>query len=177
MYLGTVPIYLGDAIQLKALLPHPKAAIFLEDFNHNYTALADYLTFLSNNESAYEEHRLWRQSFSISSHIHSNVLLEKPWTCRVCQWAIETIPKHHKRIRICDNDKDDSNLSLDTMKFEGQAIRGSTRQVYYFKNGELHSIPNLETFFHMKLELEKIIQLSDADIQKMKHGDPVARIQ
>jgi hypothetical protein len=29
---GTVPVYLGDSVQLKALLPHPKAAIFIADY-------------------------------------------------------------------------------------------------------------------------------------------------
>jgi hypothetical protein len=56
---GTVPVYLGDATHLKALLPHPKAAIFVADYKGDYKALANYLNYLSNNESAYEEHRAW----------------------------------------------------------------------------------------------------------------------
>ena len=62
--LGTVPIYLGDAPQFKSLLPHPKAAIFIADYNDNMTALVEYLKYLTTNETAYEEHRNWRHTFS-----------------------------------------------------------------------------------------------------------------
>ena len=68
---GTVPIYLGDAIHLKRLLPHPKAAIFVADYNGNITTLTKYLSFLSNNETAYEEHRVWWNNFSLESHTYS----------------------------------------------------------------------------------------------------------
>ena len=40
---GTVPIYLGDAKHLKTLLPHPKAAIFLQDFDNDPAKLVAYL--------------------------------------------------------------------------------------------------------------------------------------
>jgi hypothetical protein len=50
-------VYLGDAEHLRTLLPHPKAAIFIADYKGDYKKLADYLNYLSNNETAYEEHR------------------------------------------------------------------------------------------------------------------------
>jgi Glycosyltransferase family 10 (fucosyltransferase) C-term len=85
---GTVPVYLGDARHLNALLPHPKAAIFVADFNNNYTQLADYLTYLSNNETAYESHREWRKDFSYEDNIKNKPLLQSSWYCDVCRWAV-----------------------------------------------------------------------------------------
>eukprot|EP01034_Spumella_vulgaris_P032079 gene32079-39625_t len=64
---GTVPVYLGDAIHLKALLPHPKAAIFVADYP-NITALVDHLKYLAGNETAYEEHRSWRLNFTVEAN-------------------------------------------------------------------------------------------------------------
>jgi len=54
---GTVPVYLGDSHHLKSLLPHPKAAIFIYDYHNDYNQLAQYLKYLINNQTAYEEHR------------------------------------------------------------------------------------------------------------------------
>jgi hypothetical protein len=82
-------VYLGDAKHLKALLPHPKAAIFVADFP-DVPALAKYLNYLTTNETAYEEHRAWRHSFNGRAHIQNNALLRESWPCRVCRWAAET---------------------------------------------------------------------------------------
>ena len=59
-----MPVYWGDADHLRALLPDPKAAIFVSDYKGNMQKLADYLTYLSTNETAYEVHRNWRKSFN-----------------------------------------------------------------------------------------------------------------
>ena len=32
---GTVPVFLGSTVDAKKLIPHPKAAIFLEDFKND----------------------------------------------------------------------------------------------------------------------------------------------
>ena len=82
---GVVPVYLGSSVDCKALLPHPKAAIFLDDFQNNMTAVAAHLEYLSHNESAYEEHRLWRKSFDPENQ---SVLFKKSWPCRICEWAV-----------------------------------------------------------------------------------------
>jgi Glycosyltransferase family 10 (fucosyltransferase) C-term len=101
---GTVPVYLGDASHLKALLPHPKAAIFVADFNNNYTLLAEYLTYLSNNETAYESHREWRKNFTYEGNIKNKPLLQTSWYCDVCRWAIANPLLHHtkeERLKDC----------------------------------------------------------------------------
>jgi hypothetical protein len=83
---GTVPVYLGDADHLKYLLPEPAAAIFVADFA-NISALVDYLTFLSHNETAYERHRAWRSRFSYEKNVANKPILKTSWFCRICQWA------------------------------------------------------------------------------------------
>ena len=87
---GTVPVYLGDASHLKRLLPHPKAAIFIADYKGNMQALADYLNYLTRNETAYEEHRAWRKNFTYAENVRTKPLLQKSWECQVCEWAVST---------------------------------------------------------------------------------------
>lgn len=101
---GTVPVYLGDSLQLKSLLPHPKAAIFVADYGDNYTALADYLKYLSTNESAYEEHRAWRKTFTYHGNFAHKPLMQQSWYCGVCKWAVQAADKPHKRTTHCGSD-------------------------------------------------------------------------
>ena len=96
---GTVPVYLGDAAHLKKLLPHPKAAIFIADYNGDMQALANYLNYLTRNETAYEEHRAWRRNFSYAENIKDKPLLQKPWECRVCEWAVANVHLRQKRVK------------------------------------------------------------------------------
>ena len=113
---GTVPVYLGDAAHLKALLPHPKAAIFIADYNGNYAQLAKYLTYLSNNETAYESHREWRRNFTYESNIKDKPLLQTSWYCNVCRWAADNaedsqfIHNRQKRTKICHEKSKKTNL-------------------------------------------------------------------
>jgi sulfur transfer complex TusBCD TusB component (DsrH family) len=58
----------------------------------------------------------------------------------------------------------------------GKAVRGSSRQVYLVKNGVLHAIPDLATFNSIKgLDLEKVTVLSDGDMARYGHGEPLSR--
>ena len=59
---GSVPIYFGDCVLYRTLLPHPKAAIMACDYN-DHQSLINYVLYLLSNETAYEEHRQWRQWF------------------------------------------------------------------------------------------------------------------
>ena len=52
---GTVPVYLGSAEDCKKLMPHPKAAIFMEDYKNNVWELADYLNYLQKNEVSFDQ--------------------------------------------------------------------------------------------------------------------------
>ena len=62
------------------------------DFDYNTTALAAYLTELSLNETAYEEHRLWRKTFSRNTYIVGKPeFIRQSWHCRVCKWASRLI--------------------------------------------------------------------------------------
>ena len=79
-------MYLGDCAQLKKLLPHPKAAICVSDYK-NIAQLVKYLQYLSQNETAYDEHRAWRRSFDAEEYRRQNSLLRTSWQCSVCQWA------------------------------------------------------------------------------------------
>lgn len=101
-----VPIYLGDASHLKSLLPHTSAAIFISDYDKNYTRLSEYLLYLSRNESAYEEHRLWRVNFSSTENSRKNALLRNSWYCRTCQYAADIA--NNKRNKIIATTKEDA---------------------------------------------------------------------
>ena len=83
---GVVPVYLGDTDTCRKLLPHPKAAIFLDDFS-SVSKLADYLLYLTRNATAYEEHRAWRSDFNGDNQ---SSLFSMSWPCAVCHWALKT---------------------------------------------------------------------------------------
>jgi hypothetical protein len=64
--------YLNDFMKLpyylcigKKLIPHSKAAIFIQDFDDDIDRLVTYLNYLLGNETAYEEHRDWRKTFDM----------------------------------------------------------------------------------------------------------------
>jgi len=169
LHAGTVPIYLGDSAHFKTLLPHPKAAIFISDYNDNITALVKYLNFLTTNETAYEEHRQWRADFSYERNVRDKPLLQKSWFCRVCEWAVNAAPQHHKRTRVCDKAGHIARQDLN-----GKAVRGNTKTVYLVENNTLRSIPDLDTFFALKLELEHIIPLTENEMKRLSEGPPIA---
>jgi hypothetical protein len=100
---GSVPVYLGDHENLRALLPDPKAAIFVADYHGNITALAEYLLYLTVNETAYEEHRVWRQSFRIKEYHDSKDLLRYDWECRICLWAANAINQISHPPLVCNH--------------------------------------------------------------------------
>lgn len=81
---GTVPIYLGSSEDCKKLIPHSKAAIFIQDFDNDVDRLVAYLEYLVKNESAYESHREWRKSFDINK---LPSIVTASWPCRVCNWV------------------------------------------------------------------------------------------
>ncbi len=84
---GVVPVYLGPSKDCRSLLPSPNAAIFFDDFNHDVGALSTYLLYLSENKTAYEEHRAWRHAFDPT--VQSSPLFTKSWPCRLCEWAAQ----------------------------------------------------------------------------------------
>lgn len=185
---GTVPIYLGDAKHLKRLLPHPKAVIFLEDFDSDPAKLAVYLKMLTNNETAYEEHRAWRRKghYSLAGFLRRNAdndLLGSSWACRVCQWARDSAQVHHKRRRNCAKERsdDDENRGggheafekVDAAYYNGRAVRGGGREVYLVENGQLRLVPSLDTFFALKLSLADVIQIGDREFNQIPKGEPL----
>jgi len=78
---GTVPVYFGHS-DCRQHIPHPKAAIFVDDYR-DVATLVEYLNYLSINESAYEEHRIWRKTFN--SSFSSSSLYS--WPCNICNFA------------------------------------------------------------------------------------------
>jgi hypothetical protein len=179
-YLGTVPVYLGDAKHLKLLLPHPKAAIFVADYNENYESLVNYLIYLTTNETAYEEHRYWRYNFNYEDHIKDKPLLQKSVRCRVCEWAVNTI-REKPNISIHRN-SNCSNPSLHVHKslsdaYEGKLVKSNTREIFLIQNGSLHHIPNMDTFNALKFDLSKIIVIPDTEFRNFPKGHPLPEMQ
>jgi hypothetical protein len=176
---GTVPVFLGDSAHLKSLLPHPKAAIFVSDFNGNYTALAEYLTFLTQNESAYEDHRSrWRRHFSYEKNLVGKPLMQENWWCRACQWAVSEAPKHHKRTRVCGNTDMDVKVAKSklTSEWEGIAVRPKhSKQVYLVKDGLLRPIPDIATFSALKLDFDRVKVIDGSEFDHMIVGEDMPR--
>lgn len=189
LILGTVPVYLGDASHLKSLIPHPKSVIFVHEFA-NLTALVDYLNYLSQNETAYEEHRAWRKGFTYERYVKNKPLMETSWFCRVCQWAVQEGKKHHKRTRLClpnpQEDAADSN-ALPAIhsylkqklpsEWEGVALRASNhRAIYLVKDGVLRMIPDMDTFNTLKLDLAKVKIVEPINMDYMIIGEPMPKM-
>ena len=173
--LGTVPVYLGDASHLKALLPHPKAAIFVADFNNNYTQLANYLTYLSNNETAYESHREWRKTFTYEGNIKKNSLLQSSWYCDVCRWAIENAAKigSQKNDAVCLREERTQYFSTNITHFEGMTVKSSSsHDIYLVANSTLRLIP--ETLASLRSQVENAIFIPDAEMKKCVRGEPIS---
>lgn len=69
---GVVPIYLGDSVFCKQLIPFARAVIYLQDFGNDVEKLVIYMKYLSLNETAYEVMATydvhivyWKKSFLI----------------------------------------------------------------------------------------------------------------
>lgn len=178
-FLGTVPVYLGDATHLKSLLPHPKAAIFLADYHDNYTALVQYLNFLTTNESAYEEHRSeWRKGFTYEKNIRDKPLMQENWWCRACQWAVKEAPKHHKRTRLCIHHNEAKPVKAKLgPEWENISVRPkNSKQVYLVKDGVLRPIPDIGTFLGLKLDFEKVKVIESHEFERMIVGEDMPRM-
>ena len=76
---------MGPSIDCKPLLPHPDAAIFVDNFPST-DALGEYLVKLTQDEKAYEKHREWRIKYMREGKYPENHkipdLLTKSWPCR-----------------------------------------------------------------------------------------------
>lgn len=195
-YTGTVPVYLGDASHLRAHLPHPHAAIFVQDFHGDYAKLAAYLTYLTTNETAYEEHRAWRKVFSSAHNVANKPLLQHSWFCRVCQWVVAVeknvtesaagAPKTDavyvhtplsKRTHICPNATANGAPIKAPPDWEGKAVRGAgSRQVYVVKEGALRGVPDADTFMAMGHSFERVMVVGDKEVEALWIGDPLPRI-
>jgi hypothetical protein len=47
------------------------------------------------------------------------------------------------------------------------------KEVFVLRNGHKHSLPDLDTFFHLKLRLENIVILSDSDMEQIPRGHAI----
>jgi hypothetical protein len=169
---GTVPVYLGDHETLRALLPDPKAAIFVADFQGNMSALAEYLNYLTINETAYEEHRAWRNTFHIDDYHNSKDLLRYDWECRICHWAATAVNQINHPPPVC-NSPVTSKLNLS--EYEGKAIKGGRRVIYFVVKGQLRPIPDFDTFLSLNLDLKNVVVVSDEVINSLPIGEQLPR--
>jgi len=112
---GAIPVYLGDSNTCRKLLPHPRAAIFADDYviggdgpaglrDLQVEKLVGHLQYLASNETAYNEYLSWRTGFDKRV---LDPMLRVSWPCRVCGWArsevsrrSEEISKKHAEARV-----------------------------------------------------------------------------
>lgn len=185
-----MPIYLGDAQHLKSLLPHPKAAIFVADYE-NLTMLTDYLKYLLTNETAYEEHHAWRKDFSYENNLKGKPLMLRSWQCRVCEWAAKQfwlqqehgVGDHGGNVTykisnaICPEDPSVPVVkSLLPKEKEGTLYRHrSQKSVYLVKNGVLHLIPDFNTFIALGFDISNIKVVDSYEFDRMMIGEDLPR--
>ncbi|CAG8586759.1 2438_t:CDS:1, partial [Scutellospora calospora] len=82
--LGVVPVIWGAPNTL-SYLPHPKSAIFIEDFPDS-EALANHLKYLVRNETAYLEYHEWRTMTNLSDHFMKKSYMSMyNLECNVCR--------------------------------------------------------------------------------------------
>ena len=174
-----MPVYLGDASHLKALLPHPNAAIFVADFNGNYTRLAEYLTYLSNNETAYESHREWRKDFTYEGNIQNKPLLQSSWYCDVCRWALENAGaiRSHKNDAVCLQEERTHYFSTSISHFEGMIVRtSSSHEIFLVANSTLRLIPDMDTLDSLHFQADEAVYVADVELKKCTKGEPLPPI-
>ncbi|CAG8630719.1 11587_t:CDS:1 [Dentiscutata heterogama] len=81
---GSVPIIWG-APNSRSYLPHPKSAIFIDDFS-DVKALVDHLKYLIENKTAYLEYHEWRTSKEWSERFERKVYMNiENMECNVCK--------------------------------------------------------------------------------------------
>ena len=170
---GSVPIYLGDSVHLKKLMPYPKAVIYLSDFDNNATALVQYLDYLLSNSTAYEEHREWRYAYNLVELRQKVSLMTHSWACDICQWAVDNIHTHHKRVKHCKEEKGANGQIqtielVDTSIYNGKAIRSNGKEVYYVENNTLRPIPDLNTLFSLNISLASVVMITEREFSQMK---------
>lgn len=176
-------MYLGDEEQLKHLLPSREAVIFVGDYKGNYKQLAEYLKYLTQNQTAYEEHRSgWRRGFDRAAHIRGRPLLRRSWPCRACKWALRLGSSSNSRKKhTCVNPSSGNAASMSSVggnhssrgDLNGKAVRGGGREVFLVLGGHLHLLPSLATLFALNLRLEDIVSLDDAELRQMPLGSPI----
>lgn len=126
---GSVPIYLGDEGLMKELSPHPKAVIYLADFNYNINKLVEYLNYLINNEAAYEEHRAWRKTFNFTEYLKVRPQYEEH-DCKVCKWAVKEITAVAGPHYQISNDHDNYSIPVKPHLFQPHRWNKFTNQHY-----------------------------------------------
>lgn len=93
---GSVPIYIG-APNIRQYLPHPKAAILLDDFNNDTDLMLDYITRASQNETLYNEHIAWKET-PLSSYFMDSVIKKSfdSRLCVACDFAKQELAKQER---------------------------------------------------------------------------------
>ena len=166
---------MGDSEHLRRLLPHPDAAIFVSDYNGNYTRLAEHLTYLSNNETAYEMHRQWRRSYSYENHIRDKPLLATSWTCRVCQWVADNAGKlpHIQADEHCLDRAKSREFHENISYFEGRLIVKEfhdSNEYFVVANATLRPVPIEKTYQWFNLDPDEAVPVIPEEIDKCELG-------
>ena len=158
------------------------AAIFVSDYNKNYTQLAEYLTYLSTNETAYELHREWRKNYTYENHIKNKPLLESSWHCRVCQWVIDNTNNisHIKADKKCIEVKKTQSFYDNISDFEGRLInvRPNKHFAYYIVvDKTLRAVPDVHTLEFFQMEADDAIIITHEEMKKCTLGRPFKSFQ
>jgi hypothetical protein len=161
---------------LRTLLPHPKAAIFIADYEGDYKKLSNYLNYLSNNETAYEEHREWRKDFTYEKNIKDKKLLQTSWYCRMCQYAIDNLKNINSKNldKICEKNEKINKFSDFISYFNNSSVKIDRNNDFYIvENNTLRFIPNQDTYVSLKLDYNAVINIPENEFKKCVKGDPI----
>lgn len=99
--------------------------------------------------------------------------------------AAQTI---QKKPRVCPLNLEDNNSSylflqqsqvskaLTPAEWEGKAVKGDQKHIYYVKDMMLHWIPDVSTFLSLKLDFAQVMEVNDEELSKYKMGVHVKHV-
>jgi len=69
-----------------------------------------------------------------------------------------------------------ASKALAPTEWEGKAIKGDQKHIYYVKDLTLHWIPDVSTFLSLKLDFAHVMEVSDEELSKYKMGEHVKHV-
>jgi hypothetical protein len=155
------------------------------------------------NETAYEEHRSWRNTYNLESNVKDKPLMQKSWQCRICEWAAKqyylllelrskglvepytpssdnirnsSIPHFSNHVCVPPVVEEIVRSKL-SQEHEGRLYRpNNQRGIYLVKEGVLRLFPDFQTFVSLGFDLSNVKVITPGEFDHMIIGDQLPRV-